>query len=144
MARPTPSRRRGQDWPARLTLFLAGRMATPFAWGTQDCASFACDAVVAMIGVDPMAKWRGTYATEVEAAAIIESAGGLEVLMRSGADAVGLRECNPRFVQRGDIALVEIGNDLMMAVVLVGKVAVAGLDRVQFAPTSAIVRAWAI
>jgi hypothetical protein len=40
------------DWPLRLEAFVAERQAQPFAWGVQDCALFAADAVKALTGVD--------------------------------------------------------------------------------------------
>jgi hypothetical protein len=40
------------DWPLRLEAFVAARQQQPFAWGTQDCALFAADAVQALTGVD--------------------------------------------------------------------------------------------
>jgi hypothetical protein len=40
------------DWPLRLESFVAARQHQPFAWGAQDCATFAADAVQALTGVD--------------------------------------------------------------------------------------------
>lgn len=40
------------DWPLRLEAFMAARQQQPFAWGAQDCALFAADAVQALTGVD--------------------------------------------------------------------------------------------
>jgi hypothetical protein len=40
------------DWPLRLEAFVVARQAQPFAWGGQDCALFAADAVQALTGVD--------------------------------------------------------------------------------------------
>ncbi len=34
-------------------------MPAPFAWGVNDCCTFAADAVVVMTAVDPMADLRG-------------------------------------------------------------------------------------
>ena len=50
---PTPrTLTRLADWPLRLEAFLAARQQQPFAWGAQDCATFAADAVQAITGVD--------------------------------------------------------------------------------------------
>jgi hypothetical protein len=40
------------DWPLRLEAFVSQRQGQPFAWGVQDCALFAADAVQALTGVD--------------------------------------------------------------------------------------------
>lgn len=36
-------------------------MATPFKWGTSDCCTFVCDALMALDHPDYMAPLRGTY-----------------------------------------------------------------------------------
>lgn len=43
------------DWPERLNDFLVENRATPFAWGTNDCCSFAARAIEAITGENPMA-----------------------------------------------------------------------------------------
>lgn len=123
---------------------MQSRRATPFQWGVQDCATFACDAVIEMIGQDPWAAHRGTYSTEADADAIVTEAGGLEALAASIAATIGLEECGRNFVHRGDFALVEVGNQRLMGIVLAGKVAVPGADGVQFVPMAKIIRAWAV
>lgn len=50
-----------EGWEARLAGLVEARRRVPFAWGTNDCISFASDAVLALTGVDPLAQWRGTY-----------------------------------------------------------------------------------
>jgi hypothetical protein len=40
------------DWQARFAAFIQARLALPFAWGTNDCATFAADGVLAITGVD--------------------------------------------------------------------------------------------
>ena len=47
-----PRLQRLPDWPLRLEALLAARATQPFAWGSQDCATFAADAVQALTGVD--------------------------------------------------------------------------------------------
>ena len=52
-AQPTPrTLTRLPDWPLRLEAFVAARQQQPFAWGAQDCATFAADCVQAITGVD--------------------------------------------------------------------------------------------
>lgn len=68
------------DWPERLTFFVEARRHSPHAWGTNDCAMFASGAVEVMTGVDPFARWRGTYADKTEAMRLLALEGGFEGL----------------------------------------------------------------
>jgi len=96
--------RRIENWPFALSRFLTERQAVPFVWGASDCCLFAADAVVAITGEDFAAGYRGTYATEEEAQALLEAAGGVAAL----AGAVGPR-CLPTEARRGDVVLTEGG-----------------------------------
>lgn len=44
-------------------------MLRPWKWGEADCCTSACDAFLALWGVDPMAELRGAYTTEAGARA---------------------------------------------------------------------------
>lgn len=55
----TPKFQRLPDWQLRLEAFVAQRQAMPFAWGANDCALFAADAVRAITGRDPAPHMRG-------------------------------------------------------------------------------------
>lgn len=55
---------RRPDWALQLDAFLASRLRTPFAWGANDCALFAADAVLAQTGQDLAAGLRGLNARE--------------------------------------------------------------------------------
>lgn len=50
MATPL-QRARLPDWPERLAAYIEQRRHVPFAWGDNDCASFAAGAVAAMTGL---------------------------------------------------------------------------------------------
>ena len=136
---PTP---RFPDWPERLAAFIESRRATPFAWGGHDCCLFAADAVLALTGVDRAATWRGRYATEAGAMALLSRPGGLYGLMREVEDIFGVRQVPPLLAQRGDTALVQPGNLPTMGVVLDQVVAAPGLDGMQFVPLAGALRAW--
>lgn len=51
------------DWEARLAAYLEPLRTRPFAWGSNDCCTFAAGAAAAMTGVDPMPEFRGRYTT---------------------------------------------------------------------------------
>ena len=63
-------------WETLLHEFLEQRKAAPFAWGQNDCALFAADAVHAITGQDLGASFRGKYADAAGAQAEMEQACG--------------------------------------------------------------------
>lgn len=64
------------DWQERLANFLAERRAQPFAWGVNDCCTFAASAVEAMTGTDPAEGLRGHRSAQ-EAAEVLRDYGGV-------------------------------------------------------------------
>ncbi len=140
--RPTPGTRRRDDWPERLSELVEARRYESFAWGAHDCALFAADAVALVTGSDPAKPWRGRYLTETEAEALI--AGDLGELAAGALGAIGAVACEPVFAQRGDVALVQVGNMRCLGVVLGDHVAVPGPDALAFVPRRSALRAWAI
>ena len=121
---------RRNDWPERLAAFVDARRRAAFRWGTNDCCIFAADWVLEATGVDPAAHWRG-YASEAEAQAIIDAAGGLRGL-------VSLPErATTRLAQRGDVVLAEHeGRQLFGVVIGGGWYAAPGLRGLEFRPMS--------
>ena len=67
-----------------MTGFLRDAMRREFSWGGHDCALFCADRVLAVTGVDPARRWRGSYHSEAGARAVIEAAGGLVALFDQG------------------------------------------------------------
>jgi hypothetical protein len=143
MREPSALRRR-QDWPEIFAEQLDARAQAPFVWGTNDCCTLACDMVLALAGVDPMAEFRGGYSDEAGAEVILSSGGGLAVLADRVLLTAGLGACHPRFAQRGDVALVEHGNTRALGVIVGDSVAVPGPDGLSFLPLSFVLRAWSV
>ncbi|EHM01164.1 hypothetical protein HMPREF9946_02239 [Acetobacteraceae bacterium AT-5844] len=141
--RPLPSRKRLPDWAERLAALVEERRNAPFEWGVQDCCTLAADAALAITGADPLADWRGRYASEEEAETRIGPE-GLEAAVAAGLAAWGAPECPVAFAQRGDWALVSVGNQLVCGVVLGAVVAAPGRDGIAFVPVSRMQRAWSI
>jgi hypothetical protein len=135
---------RPQDWPERLGTLLAAIRHVPFAWATHDCATIVCDWVLEMRGIDPMATDRTAYATEDEFEALVAPFGGLGDFVANRAAAAGIEECPPPFAQRGDVALVRLGNQECLGLVDGRHVAVPTLAGLRLAPRAAIARAWAV
>lgn len=67
---------RKENWQTLLHNFLEARKLAPFAWGANDCALFAADAVLAITGVDLGAGFRGKYSDQAEAEAMMQSTCG--------------------------------------------------------------------
>jgi len=80
--------------------------AQPWAWGRHDCCTFAGDWVRAAKGRDPMARWRGNYATEAEAEALIQAAGGLVALWDVGCRDAGMRVATDPV--QGDVGVIAV------------------------------------
>lgn len=97
------------DWPARLAPLIAERLNAPFRWGTNDCALFACDAVLAMTGTDLAADFRGRYDSSIGAARALRALGFRDLADVAHAFAAkhGIPPlASPRFAQRGDVGLI--------------------------------------
>ncbi|MBX9700660.1 MAG: hypothetical protein K2X74_14580, partial [Acetobacteraceae bacterium] len=81
-------------------------------------------------------------ASEAEAEAILAAAGGLLALLRDAQGMAGAPEIAPAFAQRGDTALVLVGNLPTTGVVLDGAVAAPGLLGLELVPIGAASHAW--
>ena len=90
--------------------FLVARADMPFAWGTNDCALFAADAIEAITGTDIAADFRGKYTTQAQAMATISAvAGGTTIADAAAfcATRAGMTElAHPLMAQRGDLVVV--------------------------------------
>lgn len=103
--------KRFSDWPDRLIAFIDARAGQPFAWGPNDCCTYAADGVAAITGEDPMPELRGAYA---------DAAGALRLIAEKPLrDRLGEKfETMPLGrARRGDVAIVEQeGRDVVMIV----------------------------
>lgn len=99
------------DWPTRLIAFIDERAAAPFAWGPNDCCTYAADGVLAITGEDPMPELRGAY---------IDAAGALRLIAeKSLRDRLAEKfEAIPiGQARRGDVVIVEQeGREVVMIV----------------------------
>ena len=141
--RPDPRWPRVQGWPERLAEFLAERADRPFEWGDQDCVSLAADAAVVLTGRDPLAAYRGRYADEDEAYRLV-GPDGLVAFVGRLMEEFGAPECPVSLAQRGDWAMVSVGNQFVTGVVVGDTVAAPGVRRVAYVPLSRAVVAWAV
>ena len=143
--------KRTEHWATReFHDFLLARQAEPFAWGKNDCCLFPADAIQAFTGTDIAAEFRGKYHSEDTAFAIIGAVtGGTTVADAAAwcAAKAGLTEWeHPRCAQRGDLAVLQNGENQIAGIVhLSGRhlvtVAESGLVKL---PITNIVRAWQV
>lgn len=105
--------------------------------------TLAADAVVVLTGRDPIASWRGAYRTEAEGDAIVGEAGLLPFVDRVMAD-FGAPPCPVQLAQRGDWAMVVVGNQTVAGIVTGEYVAAPGVRRLAHLPLRRAIATWAI
>ena len=148
---PTPLKRTNH-WATRsLHEFLRQRANTAFAWGKNDCALYAADAIKSFTGVDLAADFRGKYNDQATALAAIRNITGGRTVADAAVYAAkkhGLEERKyPLMAQRGDLVLIQNGDGNLIAgiVHLNGRHAVSvGEDGMKRFPITAVKRAWKI
>ena len=105
-AQALPELERAAGWPRRLNEHLIDSQARfqeiGFKWGVFDCCTFAADWVKSATGIDPMADYRGRYASKEQAMALLRERGGGTLL----ASLTGLfgKSVHPAKGMRGDLA----------------------------------------
>lgn len=132
---------RVEDWPERLLAFVESRRDAAFAWGQNDCCTFAADAVMAIAGADPMAAYRDGYDSALGAARRIREAGYAD--LAAAVDAV-LPAIAPLTAQRGDVVMFEAIDGPALGVVMGVYAAAAGPAGVTWVECSRWVRAWRV
>lgn len=124
---------RKHTWQQDLHAFVDARAGVPFAWGTNDCALFAADAVLAMTDVDLAADYRGQYSDANSAAATMAKVTGgttvEDVLLHAAAEFALTEWPSVKFAQRGDLALLDGEEGLAVGVVYLN-----GVDAVFVSP----------
>lgn len=132
--------KRIEDWPERLLAFIDARREMPFAWGDNDCCTFAADAVREMTGVDPMAELRGRYDSARSAARRVEEAGGIASWLDARLPALA----SPLLARRGDLVMFEAQDGPALGVVVGAQAAAAGPEGVTWVPVAQWRRAWRV
>lgn len=132
---------RRHDWPERLAEFIEARRHAPFAWGLNDCASFAADAAAEQRWDDPLAELRNDRRGALAALRYEHEIGGMRAALTR---ALG----EPKAVTlacRGDVLLFvnDEGRDTL-AVCLGEQMAGPGVERLAFAPLPSDAAAWSV
>jgi hypothetical protein len=97
-----------RDWQSRLAACVAEHQAKPFAWGSNDCATFAAACVKAVTGEDRLSDI--SWSTDRDALSVLNQNGGLAAM---ASKRLG-DEINPSMAQPGDIGItVQNGRDAL-------------------------------
>lgn len=89
------------DWQLRLAEFGQARASMPFAWGSNDCCTFAADAVKGITGKDLRGAFPD-YVGELGALRAISVGGGLQQIVSKLLGA----PVSPKMAAVGDVVLV--------------------------------------
>jgi hypothetical protein len=130
--------KRREDWAEALADYLDARRDVPFAWGENDCASFAAGAVQAMTG-------EALQIPQVESAAaylhFLRDHGPLDAIVD---DTLGERLPSPAFAQRGDVVLLFLDERATLGVCIGVEAAAPGPDGMLTVPMAAASAAWRV
>ncbi|WP_313818720.1 DUF6950 family protein [Cupriavidus sp.] len=129
------------DWPERLAAFIEARRERAFSWGDSDCCLFVCDAIEAMTGADPAARWRGLYASEKAARRLMRDNGGVAGLANL---AFGRQPIPPLLAARGDVVLVDTPAGEALAICIGDRLAAQGAAGIDYLPHDAAKMVWKI
>lgn len=130
--------------------FLLDNAKIPFCWGSNDCCTFAADAIKSFTGTDIAEDFRGKYKTQTGAIKAIKAITGgstAEDAVAYVANKHGLVEYKfPLMAKRGDLVVFHNGVDVLAGVVhLTGRhvLSVNDSGAVKL-PITDIKRAWAV
>jgi hypothetical protein len=143
--------RRG-DWQEISWKYIREHMDTPFEWGVQDCATFACGHIEAITGVDLMLEFKGNYTTLDEGMEKAKEVFGehitdYEDAVAAGFKRAGLQELpSVMFAQRGDAVLFDDIHGATLGVVHLDgvHVCVPRTKGISLAPLEDCRRAWRV
>lgn len=130
--------KRLHQWQSALQYLIAERRLMPFEWGRNDCGLFAADCVQAITGEDPAPGFRGVYASESGAQAVLDANGGLEGVAAASFGA----EIAPALAQVGDVVLCKIQGRDMLAICAGSHAIGPGHNRLASMPMKRAQKAW--
>lgn len=130
---------RTDRWPALLASFLAGKHREPFAWGTNDCATFAAEWILLATDVRLSLP---TVTSETEAADELAVRGGL---IAAVTEILGDPYNHPNEAMRGDIGVTWSQVQGHALCVITGPdVAAPGRDGLVYLRRDRLVAAWRV
>ena len=144
--------KRVTTWQTELHKYIQSRRGMPFAWASNDCSTFAADAVLAITGTDIADDFRSPYTDEASAFALIKSVTGGTTVADAAAHCAakhGLPEYKHVLqAKRGDLVVIHNGGRLVAGVVNLDGRYVLSVGDKGIVPTAiskdTVIRAWAV
>lgn len=127
-----------EGWERRLNDFIEARRRCPFAWGSNDCVTFAGGVLEAITG---HLIWAPIWTNEDEALRALVPLRGLEA---ATAAILGPPDDNWRLMRRGDVAIIEQDGRLSLAVCAGANLVGPGLLGLETKPLSAARKFWRV
>jgi hypothetical protein len=128
---------RYDDWPERLEAFIDSRRDVPFGWGTNDCVTFANDAVEAITGSKPV---HVTWDSAASALSAIQAVGSISDMCET----LFGKDIPASFAQRGDVVLMMMDGRETLGIMIAERIAGPAADGLILLPISTAIKAWRV
>lgn len=134
---------RVSGWDRALEDVASAHISIVPEWGASDCLMTAADAIKAVVGKDPLAKFRGKYKTEAGAARKMR-ANGCENVKDVFETYLDLEPINRLAARRGDVGVMIINDEYVAGFICGSGFAVKQPDGLAFFPVTDIEQAYKI
>ena len=108
--------KRCEDWPIKLEAAIINRSDTKFEYGKHDCCMAVASIIEAMTGTTIGGTLR-KYKNERGAKVVLARYGGVRGVAEHLSKEIGATAISPKLAQRGDVVLVNIGEDESLGIV---------------------------
>lgn len=132
------------DWPERLYAYIESRRRRPFAWGDNDCVTFAAGGVVAITGCRLSQVLPAAWGNVHEAARLVRDSGGLEqACSRALGPSIGGRAAT--LARRGSVVLTVLQGQQTLGLAAGGRFWCGpGSDGLVWRPMDEVNTAWEV
>jgi hypothetical protein len=131
-----------QDWQTPFFAYLEARRGLPFAWGSNDCCTFAAGAVDAITGSTLATDVQANYTDEASAMAYLATFPSLEDAVTHWMQTPSQA---PNFAGPGDMVLIDGDKGPTIGICLGANVASAGTEAgVSYRPRAKIICCWRV
>ncbi|MEL4069930.1 hypothetical protein WKW50_07255 [Ochrobactrum sp. GPK 3] len=130
-------------WDRALEDLATAHVSIAPEWGVSDCLMTAADAIKAVIGEDPLVKFRGKYKTEAGAARKMR-ANGCENVKDVFENYLQLEPVNRLVARRGDVGVMIINDEYVAGFICGTGFAVKQPNGLAFYPVTDIEQAYRV
>ncbi|MCM2432104.1 hypothetical protein HGO39_05095 [Agrobacterium rosae] len=134
---------RVDGWDRALEDVASAQLTILPEWGTSDCMMSACEAIKAVVGIDPLEEFRGRYKTEAGAAKKMRGLGCNHVKDLFEIH-IGLEPVNRFSARRGDVGVTVINDEFVAGFVCSLGFAIKQPHGTIFLPVSEIEQAYKV